>query len=459
MFSLPVFWTKNDMFRVAIVGRPNVGKSTLFNRLCGARKAIVGDEPGITRDRIYGSVEWGGKRFEIIDTGGIIPNVRELIPAKILEQVQKAISEADLVILVVDGRAGVTPPDEQLLPMLRRTGRPVWIAVNKLDTPGMESFTAPFYAFGMASVFPVSAEHNLGIGDLLDSVAGCIGNRDGGQQEGDSAEKAEEIAVAVVGRPNVGKSSLVNRMVGLERAIVSEIPGTTRDSVDTRVVREGVCYRIIDTAGIRRKGKTDERTEKISVVMARKNLAEADVALLLLDAEEGVTKLDAAIGGYAVESGCSILIIANKWDKVEKDEHTIEVFTASVRRRMKYLSFAPVLAVSALTGQRVSRIFEMVRDAQEGRRSRVPTAVLNHMFVPGIAEELRAHNPSRKLEIRYITQAEICPPTFVVFNSGSQPMHFSTERYLQNQLRKQFGFYAAPIRIRQRQKPPKRRKK
>lgn len=443
------------MFRVAIVGRPNVGKSTLFNRLCGARKAIVGDEPGITRDRVYATVEWRERRFEVIDTGGIVPNARDLIPAKILEQVQKGISEADLVIMVVDGRAGITPLDEQLLPMLRRAERPVWIAVNKIDSPGLEADVAPFYAFGMKSVFAVSAEHNHGIGDLLDAVAECI-PEDGREQE-DGGGSMDEIAVAVVGRPNVGKSSLVNRLLGVERAIVSEIPGTTRDSVDTWLIREGVCYRIIDTAGIRRKGKTDERTEKISVVMARKNLAAADVALLLLDAEEGVTKLDAAIGGYASESGCSVLIVANKWDKVEKDQHTIEEFTQSIRRRMKYLSYAPVLTVSALTGQRVTRVFEMVNDAWKGRRFRVPTAVLNHMFVPGIAEDLREHNPSRKLEIRYITQASTSPPTFVVFNTGRAPLHFSTERYLQNQLREQFGFYATPIRIQQKQKPRKRR--
>ncbi len=447
------------MYRVAIVGRPNVGKSTLFNRLCGTRKAIVGDEPGITRDRVYAAVEWRGRRFEIIDTGGIIPNVREIMPAKVLDQVQKGITEADLVIMVVDGRAGATSPDEQLLPMLRRAGRPVWIAVNKIDFPEIESFAAPFYAFGMEKVFPVSAEHNLGIGDLLDAVTENIPESGTGQSEPHEEPMAEEIAVAVVGRPNVGKSSLVNRLLGVERAIVSEIPGTTRDSVDTSLVREGNRYRIIDTAGIRRKGRTEEGTEKISVIVARKNLGQADVALLLLDAEEGVTKLDAAIGGYAAESGCSVLIIANKWDKVEKDEHTIEEFIQTVRRRMKYLHYAPVLTVSALTGQRVSKIFEMIRNAWEGRRYRVPTAVLNNMFVPGIAENLREHNPSRKLEIRYVTQAGINPPTFVVFNSGRTALHFSTERYFQNQLREQFGFYATPIRVNQRLKPPRRGKR
>ncbi len=443
------------MFRVAIVGRPNVGKSTLFNRMCGMRKAIVGDEPGITRDRVYGTVEWNGKRFEVIDTGGIIPNVRDAIPAKILEQVQKGIGEAALVILVVDGRAGATPLDEQLLPMLRRAGKPVWVAVNKIDTPGLESFAAPFYDFGMEPVFPVSAEHGNGVADLLDAITERVQTGDAVQR--DQSGPGEEIAVAVVGRPNVGKSSLVNRLLGVERAIVSEIPGTTRDSVDTRLVREGVCYRIIDTAGIRRKGRTEERTEKVSVIVARKNLAEADVALLLLDAAEGVTKLDAAVGGYAQESGCSVIIVANKWDMVAKDEHTIEEFTRSVRRRMKYLDYAPVLTVSALTGQRVSRIFEMVREAWEGRRFRVPTALLNHMFVPGVAQELRRNNPSRSLEIRYITQASVSPPTFVVFNSGRTAMHFSTERFLKNRLRERFGYYATPIRIRQRLRKPARR--
>ncbi len=445
------------MYRVAIVGRPNVGKSTLFNRMCGARKAIVGDEPGITRDRVYGTAEWRGRRFEVIDTGGIIPEVKEAIPAKILEQVQKGIAEAAIVILVVDGRAGVTPPDEQLLPMLRRTGKPVWIAVNKIDTPALEPLAAPFYAFGMESVFPVSAEHGQGAAELLDAITERVEAGRTGDSTAEQPARSEEIAIAVVGRPNVGKSSLVNRLLGTERTIVSEIPGTTRDSVDARLSREGVLFRVIDTAGIRRKGRTEERTEKISVVVARKNLAEADVALLLLDAAEGVTKLDAAIGGYAADSGCSVIILANKWDKVEKDEHTIEEFTRSVRRRMKYLSYAPILSVSALTGQRVSRVFEMARDAWEGRRFRVPTALLNHMFVPGIARDLREHNPASRLEIRYITQASVSPPTFVVFNAGSREMHFSTLRYLENRLREKFGFYATPIRIRQRLRKPGRR--
>lgn len=442
------------MFRVAIVGRPNVGKSTLFNRILGSRRSIVGDEPGITRDRIYGSVEWRGKKFELMDTGGFLPDTNEFLPEKIIEQVEMAIEEADLLILVVDGRAGPTPLDEQLVPLMRRTGRPLWVAVNKIDAPGLEALVAAFYEFGLESVFGVSAEHSLGIAELLDAIVARVQDT----EPVTPLESDDEISIAVVGRPNVGKSSLVNRLLGLERAIVSEIPGTTRDAVDTVVVHDNVSYRIIDTAGIRRKGKTEERTEVISVVMARKSLKKADVALLLVDAAEGVTKLDATIGGYAEESGCSVIIVLNKWDQVEKDTHTVEDFASSVHRRMKYLQYAPILTVSALTGQRVSKLFEMIRNAWEGRNQRIPTALLNHIFVPDLAANLKAHNPARDLEIRYITQAGTCPPTFVVFTSGRKPLHFSTERYLQNQLRERFGFYGTPIRIQQRLKPPREHK-
>ncbi len=441
------------MLRVAIVGRPNVGKSTLFNRLCRNRKAIVGDEPGITRDRLYGTVEWLGRTIEVLDTGGLMPGVRDVIPAKILEQVETAIRESDLLLMVVDGRAGATPLDEQLLPMLRRSGRPIWVVVNKVDSLVQEHDTAPFYAFGAEEVFPVSAEHNRGVADLLDRVATLAGDPGPSQAAGVAAEEPSEIAVAVVGRPNVGKSSLVNRLLGTERAIVSEMPGTTRDSVDTLLVRDNQRYRIIDTAGIRRKGRTEEHTEKISVILARKSLESADVALLLLDAEEGVTKLDAAIGGYAEESGCSVIIVMNKWDKLAgKETHTVEQYTEAIRRRMKYLAYAPILTVSALTGQRVSRLFDMVRKAYAGRRIRVATGVLNNMFVPDLQQEWKADHPNEGLNIRYITQVRGEPPTFVAFTPSRKPLHFSTERLILNQLRAKFGFYATPIRLRQRLK-------
>jgi GTP-binding protein len=440
------------MFRVAIVGRPNVGKSTLFNRLCGRRKAIVGDEPGITRDRIHQTVAWQDRRFELVDTGGMIPQLTEGISAKVREQVEQAVAESDLLLLVVDGRAGITPLDEHLLPVLRKSGKILWVVVNKVDTPATEPLAAPFYAFGAQEVFPLSAEHNRGVQSLMDAIT---------LQAGDAASApaeahAEEIAVAVVGRPNVGKSSLVNRLLGMERTIVSEIPGTTRDAVDTRLVREGICYRIIDTAGIRRKGRTEERTEKVSVIMARKNLDRADVALLLLDAEEGVTKLDATIGGYASESGCSIILVLNKWDKIAKDPHTLPRHTEMIRRRMKYLAYAPVLAVSALNGQGVPKLFGMIRQAWQARRFRVATGTLNHLCAPELAAQWTHANPAHRWDIRYMTQASGVPPTFVVFTAGSRPLHFSTERFLANQLREKYGFYATPIRIRQRVKGERR---
>jgi GTP-binding protein len=439
------------MFKVAIVGRPNVGKSTLFNRLCGSRKAIVGDEPGITRDRIYASVHWNRKSIAILDTGGLIPETREAIPERIFHQVEAAIEESQLILLVVDGREGITSLDEQLLPRLRKTGKPIWTVVNKIDSAGLESWAAPFYELGTEQVFAVSAEHGRGAGELLDAVAAVAADHPDETEE----EARAEIGVAVVGRPNVGKSSLVNRLLGFERSIVTDVPGTTRDAVDTILVRDGVRYRIIDTAGIRRKGRTEGRAEKISVVMAKKSLARADVALLLIDAEEGVTKLDAGIGGTASESGCSVIVVLNKWDRVEKDTHTLEIFTADIRRRMKYLSHAPILTVSALSGQRVSKLFDLIRKAYEARRLRIPTGTLNNVFVPDLKERFRGRDPNQKLGILYLTQAHSDPPTFVVFTAGKERLHFSTERYLVNQLRERFGFFAAPIRLQQRVKSPK----
>jgi GTP-binding protein len=442
------------MFQVTIIGRPNVGKSTLFNRLCRSRRAIVGDEPGITRDRIYGSVEWNNKWISFLDTGGMILETRETIPERILRQVETAISESQLVLMVVDGRAGITALDEQLLPMIRKTGKSVWTVVNKIDAPGLEAYAGAFYKFGSERVFAVSAEHGLGTADLLDAIAERVEDHPVAAE----TEAGPEIAVAVVGRPNVGKSSLVNRLLGFERSIVTDVPGTTRDAVDTLVSRDGVRFRIIDTAGIRRKGKTEGLAEKMSVVMAQKSLDRADVALLLLDAEEGVTKQDAGVGGYASDSGCSVIVVLNKWDLVEKDTHTLETVTETIHRRMKYLSYAPIVSVSALTGQRVSKLFDLIRQAHAARGLRIPTGTLNNMFVRDLEKDFAAQDPNQKLGIRYITQARVNPPTFVVFVSGREELHFSTERYLVNRLREQFGFYATPIRVQQRLKPPKTQK-
>ncbi len=439
------------MFQVAIVGRPNVGKSTLFNRLCGRRKAIVGDEPGITRDRIYSSLRWNDKSIAVLDTGGLIPETHDRIPEEIFNQVEAAISESQLVLLIVDGRAGITALDEQLLPVMRKSGKPIWTVVNKIDTPELEIHAAPFYAFGAGQLFAISAEHGHGIGELLDAIAALAT----GSQDGVESVAQEEIGVAVIGRPNVGKSSLVNRLLGFERSIVTDIPGTTRDAVDTLLMRDGIRYRIIDTAGIRRKGKTEGLAEKMSVIMAQKSLKHADVAVLLLDAEEGVTKLDASIGGYASESGCSVIVALNKWDLVEKDTHTIEEFGESIHRRMKYLAYAPILTVSALNGQRVSKLFELIQKAHAARHVRIPTGTLNNMFVPELEEQFAVQDRHHKLGIRYITQARSDPPTFVVFVAGRERLHFSTERYLVNRLREQFGFFATPIRIQQRLKSPK----
>jgi GTP-binding protein len=439
------------VFQIAIVGRPNVGKSTLFNRLCGRRKAIVGDEPGITRDCVYGSMRLNGKSIEVLDTGGLIPEAKAVIPKEVLLQVESAISESHLILMVVDGRAGITALDEQLLPMMRKTGKPIFTVVNKIDTPELEIYASTFYAFGTEEVFPVSAEHGRGTGELVDAIV----QKTAGFAFEEEERQPEEIGVAVVGRPNVGKSSLVNRLVGFKRAIVTGVPGTTRDALDTVLVRNQTRFRIIDTAGIRRKGKTEGLAEKISVVMARRSLKQADVALLLLDAREGVTKLDATIGGYASESGCSIIIVLNKWDLIEKDSHTLVEFKESIQRRMKYLSYAPILTVSALTGQRVLKLFDLIRDAREARRIRIPTGTLNNLFVQELAEKYSSRESQQKLGIRYITQVHSMPPTFVIFLSGRNRLHFSTERYLVNRLREQFGFFATPIRIQQRLKNSK----
>ena len=450
---------------VAIVGRPNVGKSTLFNRLIGERRAIVGDEPGITRDRIYGQVEWAGTKFSLIDTGGIVPDDDAVIPANILKQAGMAIDEAQVLVWVVDARAGVTQLDEELAALLRSTGKHVLVAANKTDSARLESESTEFYRFGFNDVFPISAEQGIGIGDLLDSVVELIksGEHDTPQDE---SEEPRELRLAIVGRPNVGKSSLLNRLLGEDRVIVSPVAGTTRDAIDTVLQTPERNFRLIDTAGIRRKGKTDEMAEKLSVIMARKSLERADVAIVLVDAVEGVTALDANIAGYALDAGCSIIIAVNKWDAVaEKETNTAAEFERGLRDKMKFLEWAPVLTISALTGQRVERILSVVLKADEARNRRIPTAQLNDFFERAIAQPRGGTAPSpakggmSRLKVQYLTQVGVRPPTFVVFTSGGKPgLHFSYERYLVNRLREEFDFFATPLRIVEKHKKFSRKK-
>ena len=439
---------------VAIVGRPNVGKSTLFNRLIGERRSIVGDEPGITRDRIYGQVEWAGAKFSLIDTGGIVPDDDAVIPANILKQAGMAIDEAQVLIWVVDARTGVTQLDEELAALLRSTGKHVLVAANKTDSSRLESESTEFYRFGFNEVFPISAEQGIGIGELLDSVVDLIksGEQDTPQDE---HEEPRELRLAIVGRPNVGKSSLLNELLGEDRVIVSPVAGTTRDAIDTVLQTPERNFRLIDTAGIRRKGKTDEMAEKLSVIMARKSLERADVAIVLVDAVEGVTALDANIAGYALDAGCSIIVAVNKWDAVmDKETNTASEFERGLRDKMKFLEWAPVITISALTGQRVEKILSLVLKADEARNRRIPTSQLNDFFERAIAQPRGGTAPSpakggvSRLKVQYLTQVGLRPPTFVVFTSGGKPgLHFSYERYLMNRLREEFDFFATPLRI------------
>ena len=448
---------------VAIIGRPNVGKSTLFNRLIGERRAIVGDEPGITRDRIYGEANWRMQRFALVDTGGIVPDDEAVIPANILKQASFAIDDAQALIWVVDARKGITPLDEELARLLRSTGKRVLTAANKADVTHWESDAGEFHRFGFAEVFPISAEHGNGIGEMLDALVSNIRGAGSTVSEnqnagGTPALPVRELRLAIVGRPNVGKSSLLNRLLGEERAIVSPVAGTTRDSVDTLLETSEQTFRLIDTAGIRRKGKTQALTEKLSVVMARKSLERADVAVVLLDAEQGIAALDAAIAGYAVEAGCSIILAINKWDTLEdKKTGTAAAFERDVREHMKFLSWASVVTISALSGQRVRKLLPLAMKTNEARNLRVPTSRLNEFFEREIRQRAgitaaKTYKGSR-LHVQYITQISVRPPTFVVFTAGGKAgLHFSFLRHLENRLRDEFGFFATPIRIIERHK-------
>lgn len=449
---------------VAIVGRPNVGKSTLFNRLIGERRSIVGDQPGITRDRIYGEVEWGGVKFSLIDTGGIVPDDDAVIPVNIFKQAGVAIGEAQVIVWVVDARAGITQLDEELAGLLRATGKRILVAANKADSAALESERGEFYRFGFDEVLAVSAEQGIGVGELLDSVIELLREELSHIEAVDADEKGKELLLAIVGRPNVGKSSLLNSLMGEDRVIVSPIAGTTRDAIDTVLDTDRGPVRLIDTAGIRRKGKTEEMAEKLSVIMARKSLERADVAIVVIDAVEGVTALDATIAGYAEEAGCSIIIAVNKWDAVEnKETGTPFEFERKVRDRMKFLEWAPVITISAINGQRVNRLLPLVFQANEARHLRIPTARLNDFFEKAIAQPRGSVAPApakgglSRLRVQYLTQISVRPPTFVVFTAGGKAgLHFSYQRYLQNRLREEFDFFATPLRLIEKHKKRKR---
>jgi GTPase len=424
---------------VVIVGRPNVGKSTLFNRITGQRRAIVGDEPGITRDRIHGLAEHDGRRFEVIDTGGIVVHDQEYIPAQILRQAELALETASHIIFLVDGHAEITASDRDLATMLRKLGKPVTLAVNKIDSSGREVLTHEFHELGIPRVVPISAEHGTGIDALLDAVT-----------EGFSTEPPEEappetgIKVAIIGRPNVGKSTLLNSLTGQERAIVSPIAGTTRDSVDESVVRNGVEYVFVDTAGIRRKGKTHDMAEKLSVVMARRNIRMAHVILLVLDATEGVVALDATIAGYAHEGGRAVIVVVNKWDEAHGTQHKKKIdFEHEIRDNFKFLDYAPIVFLSAKTGSGVRTLFPLIKEVYDSASRRVTTGELNR-FVEQLRFEAR--------KIFYITQHSIRPPAFAIFTDKGGPLHFSHERQIVNQIRKRFGFLGTPILLQTRAK-------
>ena len=461
------------------MGRPNVGKSTLFNRIVGSRRAIVGDEPGITRDRLYGDAEWQGQRLRIVDTGGILPEEKDLIPAEIFRQARVALDEAAAIVMVVDGRSELAGPDLELVRLLRKANRPLFLAVNKVDSEKQSSLIDDFHRLGVPRMFPISAEHGRGIDDLLDAVVASLpeslsaedtGGR-GKEQEGEEPtttdDSQHETKVAIIGHPNVGKSSLLNCLTASDRAIVSPIPGTTRDAVDEIVEHNGRRFRFIDTAGIRRKGKTYLMAEKLSVVMARKHLEAADIALLVIDATEGVSQLDASIAGYAHESGCSVIIVVNKWDLVisgkEKPSRPTKAermreskrpgdrnaYEERLRYELKFLNYAPIVFVSAQNGMGTEKIFPLLEEVATERRKRVTTSEMNR-FLEHVDFE-RASVPVRqRVKILYMTQASVAPPTFVLFTNRAVKLHFSYQRFLENQIRESFGFLGTPIWIKNR---------
>ena len=435
---------------VAIVGRPNVGKSMLFNRLVGQRLSIVEDTPGVTRDRLYAECEWCGRKFDMVDTGGIEPSTDSEILLFMREQAQIAIDSATVIVLVTDIRTGVTAADKDVANMLLRSRKPVVLAVNKADSTGAEDPAIyEFYSLGLGDPIAVSAVHGHGTGDLLDA---CLAHF---PEESEDEEEGDCIKVAVIGKPNAGKSSLINHILGEKRLIVSNMAGTTRDAVDTLFENQYGRYMLIDTAGIRRKSKVEERVEKFSVMRAQMAIERADVCLIMIDAREGVTEQDTKIAGLAHEAGKASIVVVNKWDLVEKETGTMEKMRKDIMRDLSFMSYAPILFISALTGQRTERIFELINFVNDQSNMRITTGMLNNVLADAQARVQPPTDKGRRLKIYYMTQTGIKPPNFVIFCNSRELFHFSYQRYLENQIRAVFGLEGTPVRIVIRQKGEK----
>lgn len=434
--------SKNKKPIVAVVGRPNVGKSTLFNALAGKRISIVKDTPGITRDRIYADVSWLDRTFTLIDTGGIEPDSRDIILSQMREQAQIAIDTADVILFMVDVKQGLVDADAKVADLLRRSHKPVVLAVNKVDH--FDKYMADVYEFynlGIGDPHPISAANQLGIGDLLDVVMAELGDKKGEEEEED------KIRVAIVGKPNVGKSSLINKLIGENRLIVSEIAGTTRDAVDTPVIRNGQEYVFIDTAGLRRKNKIKEELEKYMIVRTVSAVERADIVVLLIDAVEGVTEQDAKIAGIAHERGKAVIIAVNKWDAIEKNDKTTKEYTQKIRNILSYMPYAEITFISALTGQRLSKLYDLIDMVSENHAMRVATGVLNEIMSEAVALQQPPSDKGKRLKLFYITQVGVKPPAFVIFVNDKELMHFSYTRYIENKIREAFGFRGTPLKF------------
>jgi GTP-binding protein len=426
---------------IALVGRPNVGKSTLFNRLVGERAAIVEDLPGTTRDRLYGEFDWRGRSIAVVDTGGMIPGVEEDIPESVFEQAQLAVEEADAIVFVLDSRAGITPVDQEIAELLRRTRKPLVIAANKADNTKQEMNAAEFHALGLGDPIPISAARGLNTGDFLDRVTDLL------PPPSEAEEDEDRVRVAIIGRPNVGKSSLLNSLTGQQRAVVSSVPGTTRDAVDTLVEHKGHGIVLVDTAGIRRRGKIVPGIERYSVLRAMRAIDRADVAVLMVDATEPLAAQDAHVAGFVQEQSKGMIVAVNKWDLIAKESHTMAQFERLIRDEFKFMPYVPVVFISAKSGQRVENVLDLALQIAEERKKRIPTGVLNDAVRRMLAEHQTPSSRGKILKLFYVTQVATDPPTFVAWVNNPSLVHFGFRRFLENRLRDKFGFFGTPIRL------------